>query len=108
MSSVTKQSAIQVVTAQPAEAEPMYSEEFLNMMKDYAYETLRRHLEKQGQPEAVSLLDNLVMLTMKPLEGQAAWVQDQILSEVIGKISQDVLKLGGRFYSSSEMIAPFM
>lgn len=102
----TKAKEIEVVVGQPEK--PMFTEEFLRMMQDYAYETLRRYLENSKQDIAVQLLDDLVMLAAR---GQCAdqenWIQDQFMSEAVGAVSHHVLALGGRFYSSSEIMTPF-
>ena len=85
--------------------QPMFSEEFLRMVQDHAYETLRKHLEKTKQDGAVKLLDDLIILSLpRPQNG---WVQNQILSEAIGQASHHVLELGGRFYALSEMSSPY-
>ena len=92
---------------QAEQAEPMYSEEFVRMVQDHAYETLRRHLERTKQVEAVKLLDDLIMLSIAAYKGRVSWIDNQIMSEAIGSASHHVLALGGRFYSSSEMMAPY-
>lgn len=104
MSQAIKQEEKQAVETQPESL--MFSEEFLRMMQDHAYETLRKHLLKIDQLDAVELLDDLVCLTLRP-HGLVTWMDNQILSEAVGHTSQHVLKLGGRFYSSSELITPY-
>lgn len=82
------------VVAEPEQEQPQFSEEFLSMVHNRAYETLRAHLEKTKQDMAVKLLDDLVILS-NPRMASAPWMHNQILSETIGLTSHHVLALGG-------------
>ena len=84
------------VVVEPEQEQAQFSEEFLSMVQDRAYETLRAHLEKTKQDMAVKLLDDLVILS-NPRGNKAGWMYDQILSETIGQTSHHVLALGGSF-----------
>jgi len=77
--------------------QPMFSEEFLRMIQDHAYETLRKYLEKSKQEGAVKLLDDLIILSMRAYGSAAPWVKNQMLSEAVGQASYHVLALGGSF-----------
>ena len=83
-----------VVVSQP-ESETQFSEEFMAMVHDHAYETLRSYLEKSKQDGAVKLLDDLVILSMRNSGSAAQNVKNMMLGEAIGSASQHVLALGG-------------
>jgi len=88
-----------VVIVQP-KGELMFSEEFLRMVQDYAYETLRSHLEKTKQTQAVNLLDDLILLSGRSSPGVApTWMQSQVMCEAVASASKNVLALGGQFLS---------
>jgi uncharacterized protein (DUF2164 family) len=92
----TKEKKVFVV-AEPEQAQ--FSEEFLSMVQDRAYETLRAYLEKTKQEMAVKLLDDLVILSM-PRKETSLYIYNQIISEAIGGASQHVLALGGSFLNT--------
>ena len=80
----------------------LYPDQFMTLMFDYGYETLRQHLEAaKASPEALTLLENLVVMHIV----QMVYCKDQLVSymwnqnaaETIGYISQAVVKLGGKF-----------
>lgn len=83
-----------VVVSQP-ESEPQFSEEFMAMVHDQAYETLRAYLENSKQDGAVQLLDDLVILSMRNTGSAEQFVKNMMLSEAIGHASHHVLLLGG-------------
>jgi hypothetical protein len=85
-----------VVVSQP-ESEPMFSEQFVGMVQDRAYETLRAYLERTNQAGAVQLLDDLIILSMGSYGCAAPWMKNQMMGEAIGKASHHVLSLGGSF-----------
>lgn len=85
-----------VVGSQP-ESEEMFSEEFIAMVQDRAYETLRAHLERTKQDGAVKLLDDLIVLSMRSYGSAAPWMKNQMMSEAIGQASSHVLSLGGNW-----------
>ena len=85
-----------VVVSQP-ESEPMFSEEFVGMVQDRAYETLRAYLERTKQDGAVRLLDDIIILSMRAYGCAAPWMKNQMMSEAIGQASCHVLSLGGNW-----------
>ena len=100
-----KASAREVVVIVQPKNEMMFSEDFLRMMQDYVYETLRSHLEKTKQDNAVNLLDDLIVLSMRSYQGgQPTWLQSQFMCEVISSSSKTVLALGGHFYTSGNAL----
>lgn len=89
----------------PAMEGHAYSDEFLNMMHDYAYEALRQHLLAScANPDASMLLEELIILhNIKMVycrEKLVAYYWNQSAGESIGQISQLVIKLGGHFVSA--------
>jgi len=100
-----KASAREVVVIVQPKNEMMFSEDFLRMMQDHVYETLRAHLEKTKQDKAVNLLDDLIILSMRAYsEKQPTWLQSQFMCEVISSASKNVLALGGHFYTSGNAL----
>lgn len=82
----------------PPEAEkPMFSEEFVSMVQDHAYETLRAYLERTNQKSAIVLLDDLIILSHAAYRSEATWMQNQMISETIASASHHVLELGANW-----------
>jgi hypothetical protein len=81
----------------------LFPDAFLHMMNDYAYETLRQHLRATAQvnTEAMVLLEDLIILHQVQLvycqNAQVADYWNQTAAQVVGNISQAVVKLGGYF-----------
>lgn len=78
-------------------SEPMFSEEFMSMIYDRTYETLRAYLEKTKQTGAVELLDDLIILAMRNTGDAEQHLKDRMMSEAVGAASYHVLSLGGKF-----------
>jgi hypothetical protein len=95
-STSTKTTKKVVAVSQP-ESEPMFSEEFLRVIQDLAYETLRAHLEKTKQKDAIELLDDLIVLSIRPYQKRNLSIYNRCMSETIGLVSHHVLILGGNF-----------
>ena len=93
----TKNKPMTVVVVSQPESESMYSEQFLSMIHNHVYETLRAYLEKSKQAGAVELLDDLVILSMRNTGSAAQVVKNMLLSEAICQASQHVLALGGNW-----------
>ena len=87
------------VVMEAEQEQAQFSEEFLSMVHNRAYETLRAHLEKTNQDMAVKLLDDLVILSM-PRKDASLYIFNQIIGEAIGGASQHVLALGGSFLNT--------
>lgn len=83
-----------VVVSQP-ESELQFSEEFMAMVHDQVYETLRAYLENSKQDGAVQLLDDLVILSMQNTGSAELYVKNMMMSEAIGHASHHLLSLGG-------------
>ena len=83
----------------PADQQLLFSPEFVRIMADAAYETLRANMEQaKAKPEAIRLLDDLVLLlSWRELDARrkVTWVENQGLSEALGSISYDIIALGG-------------
>jgi hypothetical protein len=97
MSSSTQITNQTVVVVSQPDSEPMFSEEFVGMVQDRAYETLRAYLERTKQAGAVQLLDDIIILSMGDYGCAVPWMKNQMMSEAIGQASHHVLSLGGRF-----------
>lgn len=91
----TQSKTMTVVVAPQPESELMFSEEFMSMVQDRAYETLRAYLERTKQDGAVELLDDLIILSMRAYGTADAVVKNMFLSEAVGLASRHVLSLGG-------------
>jgi len=85
-----------IVVSEP-DAKPMFSQEFVGMMQDRAYETLRAYLERTDQDGAVKLLDDLIILSVPQPQSENMWVYNQSVGEAIGNVSHQVLAMGGKF-----------
>ena len=103
MSQETKEQKVkkeQVVEETPLaeDCKPLFSQEFVRLMTDSAYETLRAYLENsQGNPAAVRLLDDLMLaLGWKEKQTRRAvtWVENQCMAEAFGSMSYDIATLG--------------
>lgn len=81
----------------PANQQPLFGDEFLRLLSDYGYETLRSYLERShAKREAVHLLDSLIVLTYcVPQPKKVTGIDNQIVSETVGAISKDIVALGG-------------
>ena len=101
-------SATMIVAAElPDEEAPAYSDEFLSVMIDYAYETLRHYLEcrKGIRQDAIRLLDDIVVLgcirkTMAS-EKNINYMLNFSAAECVANISQSVIGAGGYFLGPS-------
>jgi hypothetical protein len=85
---------------------PAFSDQFLSMMVDYAYNTLHDYLKMQDiKPEALQMLANMMTLQtvqqMYRKEPMVLYVWNDEACFAIGSISQAVPKLGGQFISPS-------
>jgi hypothetical protein len=93
-----KASAREVIVIVQPKNELMFSEEFLRMMEDHVFETLRTHLVKTKQDKAVNLLDDLIILCMRSYQREMpTWLQSQFMCEAIASASKNILLLGGHF-----------
>lgn len=86
----------------PPLEEPMYSQEFLAAMEEYAFDTLVKHLQAKGiGKEAVDLLENLYILGGLRVtfvkDKQVRYIWNDHASDVIAGISRAVPALGGHF-----------
>lgn len=86
---------------------PLFSPEFIQMMKDAAYETLRAYLRETGAPEeAKTLLEDFALLcafeNMKE-RNQVSWIENQSVVEALGAISYNIVSLGGASMLRKEM-----
>lgn len=84
--------------------DPVYPEEFLNVMKDTGFQAIQDFLKKIGAPgEVLSLLEDLSILTtwMSDVEkgGQVSPLTNQFLMEVVANASRNIVAIGGVFYS---------
>lgn len=86
---------ITVVIGPQPEPEPQFSEEFLGMVQDHAYEVLRKYLEKSEQAGAVQLLDDIMILSMRFYGSAPLCIKNQMMSEAVGQASHHVRSLGG-------------
>lgn len=86
-----------VVGPQPEDEKPMFSEEFLGMVQDHAYEILRKYLEESKQTGAVELLDDLMILSMRFYGSAPRWLKNKMMSEAVGEASYHVQGLGGNW-----------
>ena len=88
-----------MVVSPPADERPLFAPEFVRVMTDSAYETLRAYLEKaKARPEAISLLDDLVLLlSWRSMHerGKVTWIENQGATESLGSLSYDIFALGG-------------
>jgi hypothetical protein len=88
-----------MVVSPPADERPLFAPEFVRVMTDSAYETLRAYLEKaKARPEAISLLDDLVLLlSWRSMQerGKVTWIENQGATESLGSLSYDIFALGG-------------
>ena len=88
-----------MVVSPPADECPLFAPEFIRVMTDSAYETLRAYLEKaKARPEAISLLDDLVLLlSWRSMHerGKVTWIENQGATESLGSLSYDIFALGG-------------
>lgn len=89
------------IHAQTMEA-PVFPDQFTSIMRDYAYDTLARHLKEAGVSEvALHLLDDMVILAdlreMVARDGGVELHWNQELQECVANISREVDALGGRF-----------
>jgi hypothetical protein len=103
---MVKQEKKVVQEVEPPPAQPLerkqFSDEFLDMMFDYAYEALYQHLVAvDAAPEAREMLENLVVLHVtqqvyarNPL---VAFHWNDSAGETIGRISKLILSMGGHF-----------
>lgn len=83
-----------------------YSNEFLALMYEQAYNTLHNYLVAQGvDGDAVEMLDNLLQLAsiqrMYDKQKLVLYIWNNEASYCIGRISHAVPKLGGHFPSES-------
>jgi hypothetical protein len=76
-----------MVVSPPADERPLFAPEFVRVMTDSAYETLRAYLEKaKARPEAISLLDDLVLLlSWRSMQerGKVTW---RLVAETVNQI----------------------
>lgn len=88
-----------VVSPVPSDQKPLFPQEFIALMADKAYETLRAYMEKaQAKPEAVKLLDELVVLSSYRYtsdEELRTWISNQGMAEALGSMTYQVIALGG-------------
>lgn len=97
--------AVEGTSALNEKEPPAFSDEFMNVMSDYAYETLRTHLERnEGSQEAVELLDNLMILqgiqhTIAKDGETIHRIWNDEACYCIAKLSHNVVRLGGSFVS---------
>jgi hypothetical protein len=88
----------------PPKEAPEFSKEFLDVMRDYAYETLYKYLEGASvSKDALVLLDDLFIIQTIREKFQEEPLVDYIWNDeacnAVGNISQSVIKLGGFFVS---------
>jgi len=85
----------------PAVEDPLFGEEFLRLLSDYGYDTLRSYLQKaQVKPEAMQLLDSLMIMTWAvPKTDKVTWIDNQIMTEAVGAMSKEIVVLGGAYQS---------
>lgn len=92
---------VRLVLATEQDQQPLFSPELVRMVKDTAYETLRSFLEKSKAPEAaVALLDDLVLTygwDVMQAGGRVSWVENQSMTEALGAMSYNIVKLHGSF-----------
>ena len=86
----------------PETERPAFPNEFISIMKDYAYDTLSEHLKAQKVSEdALRLLDDLVILAdlreMIASEKEIEYHWNVELQECISNITHAVMNLGGKF-----------
>lgn len=81
------------------DCKPLFAQEFVRLMTDSAYETLRAYLENIGaNPAAVRLLDDLVLsMCWKEIKTHrvVTWIENQAMAEAFGSMSYDISALGG-------------
>lgn len=86
-----------VIMLPPEDEKPMFSEEFVSMVQDRTYETLRAYLEKTKQPQAVQLLDDLIILSTASHGSAEMYIKDRITWEAIGQASHHIVAMGGNW-----------
>ena len=97
---MVKQTVQKIMVVPPAEDQPpLFPPEFISLMVEKGYDTLRAYLEReQANPEAIKLLDDMVLLcSWKKLygAGNVTYIENQGLAESLGSLSHSILKLGG-------------
>jgi len=84
---------------------PAFPAEFLDAMKDTAFQTMQDFLKKIDAPkEALELIDDLSILTTignTENGSQVSSVINQVLLETVASASRNIVQLGGVFYSPS-------
>jgi hypothetical protein len=90
------QQKIQGMVLMAPQERPMFSPQLVHMMADATYEALRKYMEiAQARPEALRLLDDLILLTGYDAKKEKAdWVDNQGIAESIGSVSYDIVALG--------------
>lgn len=85
-----------------------YSQEFLSAMIDYAFNSLDDYLKKQGELQALELLNALMQLhSIQEIYKQSdlvLYVWNNEASYAIGSISKIVPKFGGHFIAPSGIV----
>lgn len=88
-----------VVVPPPANERALFPQEFVALMADKGYETLRAYMEKAGaKPEAIKLLDELVVLCSYRYtsdEQLRTWIENQGMAEALGSMAYQMIALGG-------------
>jgi len=99
---------LRVLTTKRAEREELeeacYPPEFLEMMEETGFQTLREYLESHDAPKAmVGLLDDLIVLNMwtKEVEKLGGLVSPSVNRglDVVQSLSRHVAEAGGTFYA---------
>ena len=90
---------LELLDVPTADQKPLFAPDFIRIMTDAAYETLRAYLEQaKARPEAISLLDDLVLsLCWKKMDAShpVNWIENQGMAEALGAMSYDIMALGG-------------
>jgi hypothetical protein len=98
MSTKQDTAKVRLVLATPNE-KPLFAPEFIKVVKDAAYETLRNYLLQAGaKPEAVALFDDLVLTygwDVMQANGRVSWIVNQSMTEALGAMSYNITALGG-------------
>jgi len=93
----------------PALEKPIYSQEFMAAMEEYAFHTLVNHLEAKGVgKEAVDLLENMYLLGGLRItflkEAEVRYIWNEHAGDVIAGISRAVPALGGHFITPTGVL----